>query len=153
MTEPLTDGTFTVRAVHDAPRDLVFAAMTTPEHLTHFWGPSGTHTPAATIVADLRPGGVFETTMVNDRSGDTHTMRAVYVQVDPPRFLSWREVDSGVLTELRFTDLGVRGTEVETTQRGLPPAWRTPEARAGWGTALQRYARYVKSQVTEARDA
>ncbi len=25
----------------DAPRELVFACMTTPEHLTHFWGPVG----------------------------------------------------------------------------------------------------------------
>lgn len=153
MTEPQTDENFTVRAVHDAPRELVFAAMTTPEHLTHFWGPDGTHTPLESIVVDLRPGGAFSTTMVSDRSGEAHTMRAVYVDVDPPRFLSWREVDSGVLTELRFTDLADRGTEVQTTQRGLPPAWRTPEARAGWGTALQRYAAYVTSLVTDPRDA
>ena len=104
MTERGRDETFTVRYTHAAPRELVFECMTTPEHLAHFWGPTGTHTPASTIVADLRPGGVFETTMVNDRSGETHTMRALYVEVRPPSFLSWREVGSGVLTELTFIE-------------------------------------------------
>jgi len=148
VTEPRTDETFTVRAVHDAPRELVFAAMTVPEHLTHFWGPDGTHTPLDGIVVDLRPGGAFRTTMVNDGTGGAHTMSAVYVEVDPPRFLSWREMDSGVVTELRFTDLSDGRTEVETTQRGLPPAWRTPQARAGWGSALNRYAAYLATLRT-----
>lgn len=148
MSEQPTDETFVVTAVHEAPRDLVFEVMTTPEHLTHFWGPSGTHTPLSTIVLDLRPGGAFETTIVNDRSGDTFTMRAIYLEVDPPRYLSWRELDSQVVTEVRFTDLRDGSTQVETTQRGLPPAMRTPAARAGWSTALERSAAYIVSLVT-----
>ena len=82
----MTDENFTVRHVHPAPRDLVFACMTMPSHLTQFWGPTGTHTPVENIVVDLRPGGAFETTMVNDHSGETYTMRAVYLAVEPPRF-------------------------------------------------------------------
>ncbi|GAA0485580.1 hypothetical protein Ade02nite_09110 [Paractinoplanes deccanensis] len=136
-------GNFTVRHVHRASVETVFACLTEPEHLTHFWGPAGTHTPLENIVVDLRPGGAFETTMVNDTTGDTYTMRAVYVAVEAPRFLSWRERDSGVLTEVTFADLGDGTTEVVTTQRGLPPHMRTPEARAGWGTALDRAAAYI----------
>ncbi len=145
MIEQHTDENFTVRHVHPAGADLVFACLTTPAHLANFWGPTGTHTPVENIVVDLRRGGAFETTMVHDRSGDTHTMRAVYVEVDPPRFLSWRELDSEVLTEITFLDLGDGTTEVVTTQRGLPPQMRTPQARAGWGTALDRAARYISS--------
>lgn len=143
MTERATDETFTVRYVHPAPPALVYACLTTPAHLAHFWGPDGTHTPVENIVVDLRPGGAFETTMVDDRSGGTHTMRAVYVDVDPPRYLTWRELDSDLVTELTFADRGDGTTEVVTTQRGLPPRMRTPEARAGWGTALDRAARYI----------
>lgn len=149
MSERSTDENFTVEVVHRAPRELVFAVMTTPEHLTHFWGPTGTHTPLQNIVVDLRPGGAFETTMVNDRSGDTYTMRAVYVDVDPPRFLSWHEPDSGVSTELTFIDLGDGSTRVVTSQRGLPPAMRTPQARAGWRTALERNAAYIAGLTRE----
>lgn len=31
--------------VFDAPRELVFRCMITPEHLTHFWGPAGVSAP------------------------------------------------------------------------------------------------------------
>jgi uncharacterized protein (TIGR03083 family) len=134
---------FTVRYVHRASPELVFACLTTPAHLTRFWGPAGTHTPLENIVVDLRPGGAFETTMVNDDSGDEYTMRAVYVDVDAPKHLSWRELESGVLTEVAFADLGDGTTEVVTTQRGLPAHMRTPQARAGWGTALDRAAAYL----------
>lgn len=151
MREELTDEIFTVRAVHPAPRALVFAVMTTPEHLSHFWGPVGTHTPVTGIVIDLRPGGVFETTMINDRSGDAYTMRAVYVEVREPEYLSWREVGSGMVTELRFIDRGEGGTEVITTQRGVPPAMRSAEALAGWRTALDRNASYIASLVAGSR--
>jgi uncharacterized protein YndB with AHSA1/START domain len=121
--------------------------MTTPEHLTHFWGPAGTHTSLTDIVVDLRPGGAFETTMINDRSGERHTMRAVYLEVREPEYLSWREVSSEMVTELRFIDRGEDGTEVITTQHGLPPAMRTPAARAGWRTALDRNTSYLASLV------
>ncbi len=153
MTEHLTDENFSVRHVHPAPPGLVFACLTTPAHLTHFWGPTGTHTPVENIVVDLRPGGAFETTMVNDRSAGTYTMRAVYVDVDPPRYLAWRELESDVLTEITFADRGDGTTEVVTTQRGLPPQMRTPEARAGWGTALDRAARYIATLTAEDADS
>jgi uncharacterized protein YndB with AHSA1/START domain len=132
---------------------LVFECLTTPAHLTHFWGPTGTHTPVENIVVELHPGGTFATTMVNDRTGGTHTMRAVYVDVDPPRYLAWRELESEVLTEITLADCGDGTTEVVTVQRGLPPAMRTPEARAGWGTALDRAARYIAALATAEADS
>lgn len=135
---------FTYRRVHVCPRDLVFACMTTPAHLAQFWGPVGTHTPEDRIVVDLRPGGAFETTIVNDRSGSEHTMRAVYEEVDPPSTLTWREVDSGMLTTVTFEDLGDGTTEVVIRQTGVPPAYRDPEARAGWETSLDRAADYLR---------
>ncbi len=69
--------------------------MTRPEHLTHFWGPAGTSTPPGGITVDLRPGGLFETVMVNDADGSMYTMRAVYVEVRRPDRLVWTEPDAG----------------------------------------------------------
>lgn len=142
MTEAIEE--FTYRRVHGCPRELVFSCMTTPAHLTHFWGPVGTHTPEDRIVIDLRPGGAFETTIVNDRSGSEHTMRAVYVEVDPPSRLIWREVESGMLTTLTFDDLGDGRTEVVTRQTGVPPQYRDRRARAGWESSLDRAADYFR---------
>ncbi|MFT4398413.1 SRPBCC family protein [Gordonia lacunae] len=143
------DAEFTYRRVHSRPRHLVFECMTTPAHLARFWGPVGTHTPEDRIVVDLRPGGAFETTMVNDRTGDEHTMRAVYVEVDPPARVSWRETDSGMLTTLVFVDLGNGLTEVITQQRGVPPRYLEPAARAGWETSLDRAADYIGHLTTQ----
>jgi uncharacterized protein YndB with AHSA1/START domain len=70
--------------VFDAPRELVFRCMIEPEHLTHFWGPSGTNTPLETIKVDARPGGIFEAVMVNDADGSQYTMRAEYVEIVEP---------------------------------------------------------------------
>ena len=38
-------GELTYRSLHRASPELLFDCMTTPEHLTHFWGPAGTTTP------------------------------------------------------------------------------------------------------------
>ena len=43
--------------VFNAPRDLVWKAWTTPEHLKQWWAPRPYHTPECEM--DLRPGGKF----------------------------------------------------------------------------------------------
>ncbi len=151
MIEQSTDELFTLERVHRAPADLVFACLTTPEHLTHFWGPTGSTTPLEMITVDLRVGGRFETTMVSDADGSVHTMRAAYTSVEPHHLVAWRERDSGVLTEIALTELDDGTTRVVTTQRGLPPPMRTPQARAGWATALDRFAAYVASRADAVR--
>jgi uncharacterized protein YndB with AHSA1/START domain/pimeloyl-ACP methyl ester carboxylesterase len=142
MTET---GELTYRRVHRASRELLFDCMTTPEHLTHFWGPAGTTTPVGNIVIDLRPGGVFETTMVNDADGSTYTMRAVYVEIRRPDRLVWIEADveGGMRTTVRFVDLKDGRTEVITRQTNVPAAYLSAEARAGFATSLERLDAYV----------
>jgi uncharacterized protein YndB with AHSA1/START domain len=142
MTET---GELTIRRVHDAPPELLFEWMTTPEHLTHFWGPAGTTTPVENIVVDLRPGGAFETTMVNDADGSAYTMRAVYVEIRPPERLEWIEpgVAGGMRTTITFVDLGDGRTEVVTHQTNVPAAYRSAEARAGFNTSLDRFEAYL----------
>ena len=34
-----------VNRTFDAPRELVFRCMIDPDHLTHFWGPTGVRAP------------------------------------------------------------------------------------------------------------
>src|SRR5690348_1730596 len=94
-------GELTYTRVHAAAPEVLFDCMTTPEHLTHFWGPTGTTTPVENIVVDLQPGGAFETTMVNDADGSTHTMRAVYEEIRRPERLVWVE-GGGMRTTITF---------------------------------------------------
>jgi len=129
--------------VFDAPRDLVFRCLIEPEHLTHFWGPVGVSTPLATIKVDARPGGVFETIMVNDADGSQYPTRAVFVEVTEPERLVWTEPDSGVTTTSTLRDLGDSRTEVRIHQVNVPEEYRSPEAQAGFATSLDRFAAYL----------
>ena len=89
--------------VFEAPRELVYTCMTDPDHLTHFWGPTGVSAPRDRIRLDARPGGVFETVMVNDADGSEYPTLAVFDEVRPPEVLVWTESHSGmrVRAELR----------------------------------------------------
>jgi uncharacterized protein YndB with AHSA1/START domain len=142
MTEP---GEFTYRRIHRATRELLFDCMTQPGHLTHFWGPAGTTTPVGGITVDLRPGGAFETVIVNDADGSRYTMRAVYVEVRRPDKLVWTEpgVEGGMTTTITFTELGNGRTEVITRQTNVPAVFADSQARQGFETSLSRFGDYV----------
>jgi uncharacterized protein YndB with AHSA1/START domain len=142
MTET---GELTFHRVHRATRELVFACMTTPEHLSHFWGPTGTTTPVGNITVDLRPGGIFETRMVNDADHSTYTMRAVYVEIDPPERLVWTEADveGGMTTTITFIALDDGATEVVTHETNVPAAYMSVPAQAGFSTSLDRFDVYL----------
>src|SRR5215472_17169988 len=139
MTEATGQSELTYRRIHEAPKELIFDCMTKPEHLTHFWGPAGTTTPLDGITVDLRPGGVFETVMVNDTDGGTYTMRALYLEVRRPDRLAWTEPEIGIDTTITFTELGDGRTEVVTHQANVPEPFRTREAREGFQTSLDRF--------------
>ena len=142
-------GEFTYRRTHYASRELLFECMTQPQHLSKFWGPDGTTTPADGITVDLRPGGAFETVMVNVADGSRYTMRAVFVTVERPAKLVWTEpdVEGGMVTTITFTDLGDGRTEVVTRQTNVPAAFSSPEARRGFETSLRRFDEYVRRLV------
>lgn len=134
--------------IFEAPRALVFRCMIEPEHLAHFWGPDGTHAPVDGITVDARPGGVFETVMVNDATGATYPTRAVYAEVTEPERLVWDEAHSGMHVAVIFTELGPDRTEVHIHQTDVPAAMRTPEAQAGFLTSLNRLTAYLETQRT-----
>ncbi len=148
MTDTDTDSTLgelTYVRTWDAPRSLVFACMTTPEHLTHFWGPVGVSTPVDKITVEPRVGGIFETVMVNDADGTEFPMRGVFVEFVPDEKMSWTEqgVEGGMVTSVTFNDLGDGRTETVTHQIRVPEAYRSPEAQAGMEGSFERMAAYL----------
>lgn len=144
MSDPTPEGDeLIVTRVVDAPRELVFRCMIEPEHLAQFWGPVGTSTPLETITVDPRPGGVFETVMVNDTDGSRYPVRATYLEVVEPERLVWAEAGTGMTTTSTFHELGPSRTEIRIHQTNVPDALRTPEARAGFLTSLDRLTTYL----------
>jgi len=131
--------------VFDAPRELVFACMIEPEHLTHFWGPAGMHTPLENIKVDPRPGGVFETVMVNDADGSEFATRAVYDEVRAPERLVWTDPGTGMRVTSEFVELAGGRTELRIHQVNVPEAITSAEAQAGFLSSLDRFASYLTS--------
>jgi uncharacterized protein YndB with AHSA1/START domain len=145
----LTDHVLHVTRVFDAPRQLVFSCMVEPDHLTHFWGPTGVSAPRDQITVDARPGGAFRTVMVNDADGSTYPTSARYIEVSPPDRLSWIEDHSGMTVTATFTDLGEDRTQVDIEQTNVPVQMMDPAAQAGFRTSLDRFAAHL-AQLTRA---
>ena len=126
-----------------APRELVFRCMTDPDHLVHFWGPTGVSAPRERMEVDARPGGVFRTVMVNDADGSEYPTHAVYDEVREPELLAWTETHSGMRVRTEFVSLGPDRTEVRIHQTYVPEAFLAPEAQAGFLTSLDRLDAYL----------
>ncbi len=99
--------------VYDAPRALVWQAMTRPEHIRRWWGGPGFTNPVCEM--DVRPGGLWHHVM---RFPDGHELHLdfVFLEVEPPSRLVWRHVDHGMRkqgpptcrTTVTLDDLGGR---------------------------------------------
>ena len=72
---------FVVMRVFDAPRELVWKALTEPERLEQWWGPRGFTTRVHKL--ELRPGGVF---LYSQRTSDGREMfgKWVYREIVAP---------------------------------------------------------------------
>ena len=85
--------TITFQRRFGATREVVFAAWTEPEHIRHWWDPTGE--PLSECTVDLRPGGSFKFT--NRDSAHSPPFTGVYRVIERPR-------------ELVFDALGAVGT-------------------------------------------
>ena len=76
-----SDREIVITRVFDAPRRLVFEALTKPEHLKHWWGMK-----SLTMVVcemDFRPGGAWRFVM-RGPDGNDYGFRGEYREIVPP---------------------------------------------------------------------
>ena len=74
----------------DAPRRLVFEAMTKPEHVTEWWGRLGEGYSVPICEIDLRPGGRWR--FVNRHPNGEAAFHGEYREVTPPSRLVFTEI-------------------------------------------------------------
>lgn len=74
-----------------APRELVFAAYTDPDHIKNWWGPVGWQT--TTYQMDVRPGGIWHYCMRSEE-GQESWGKSVYEIVEAPKLLVYTDVFS-----------------------------------------------------------
>jgi uncharacterized protein YndB with AHSA1/START domain len=85
VTTP-SDTEIVMTRVFDAPRDLVFEAHTTCEHLRNWWGPRRYEVTSCDV--DFRPGGKWR--MVHRGSeGDEYAFHGEYREIVRPERIVW----------------------------------------------------------------
>ena len=83
---------FSVTRTISAPRELVFEALTKPEHFAVWFGTAAVEVPRETLSMDVRPGGTFRAVM-HLPDGNLINWSGTYVEVDPPSHVAMTLTD------------------------------------------------------------
>jgi uncharacterized protein YndB with AHSA1/START domain len=141
-----------ISRVFHAPRETVFKAWSSADHIKRWFSPADCSVPEARV--EMRVGGPFEVCMLLP-SGEKHWIRGTCVEVSPPRRLVIdMNVTSGTgealfrcYTEVDFSDaLGGTRMDVLQTYTFIAPSIAAPMvagAQEGWRTTLDKLEKEV----------
>ena len=106
VTTP-SDREIRLTRLFNAPRHLVFEAMTTPEHVRRWWGNLGEGYSVPVCDIDLRPGGAWR--FVNRHPKGEVAFSGKYMEIVPPSRLVFTEVmepypEPGSVVTTEYTD-------------------------------------------------
>jgi len=143
------------RTLH-APREVVFKAWSSAEHVKRWFAPTGFTVPQATV--EMRVGGAFEVLM-RAPDGVEHWARGTFVEVSPFDRLALDLVVEDTkghalfraFTEVRFADaLGGTQIDVVQTYTVIDPeaAWMAQGAPQGWAQTLDNLTAEVRRMLT-----
>jgi uncharacterized protein YndB with AHSA1/START domain len=102
-----------------APRQLVFDAMSRPEHVVHWWGRLGEGYSVPVCEIDLRVGGRWR--FVNRHPNGEAAFHGEYLEIDPPSRIVFTEIfeefpDSPSVVTAELLEAGA-GTRLVATVR------------------------------------
>ena len=103
----------------DAPRHLVFEAMTKPEHVKRWWGILDDRYSVPVCEIDLRPGGRWR--FVGRHPKGEVVFYGVYYEIVPPRRLVFTEIFARFpdAESVVTTDLAEEGGKTRITRHAL----------------------------------
>jgi uncharacterized protein YndB with AHSA1/START domain len=126
--------------VFAAPRPLVFAAWTKPEHLKRWSAPRGFKIPVNE--GELRAGGPWRAVMVMP-DGTRLGLSGSYTKVVPDELLVFThhwdgEPGAETVVTVRFTDAPGGGTRLKFEQTGFSSAGSRDGHLGGWKECFER---------------
>jgi uncharacterized protein YndB with AHSA1/START domain len=134
--------------VFDAPRELVFEAMTNPEHVMRWYGPRDTQLASCEI--DLRPGGRFRFVMQGPENTE-FAFSGVYREVVRPERVvnTWSfepYPDAEALETATWEERDGRTTVTMSIRFATPEdyaGWAGSGAFGGWAETLDRLGEVI----------
>jgi uncharacterized protein YndB with AHSA1/START domain len=118
------DAVIVLTRLYDAPRELVWEAITDPRHVAQWYGGEGFSSPVCEM--DVRPGGQWRHVM-RAPNGMEFPVNSVFVEVEPPERLVWT---SGDPEAAAAAGKPLNVTTVTLEARGAQTHW-VMEARFG----------------------
>ena len=119
-----TDLEIRTTRVFNAPRDLVFRAWTTPDHLARWWGPTGF--TLTTHSADIRAGGQWRFTM-HGPDGRDYPNLITFHDVTPPARLAYSQGGEAGVEPVAF-EVTITFEELSPTRTKLTMVMAFPTA-------------------------
>jgi len=98
--------------VFDAPRELVFEAHTSAEHMSKWWGPRKYEVISAEY--DFRPGGTWRIAH-RGPEGDEHGFRGEFREIVPPERIVWTFEYEGAPGEIAVETMTLEEHDGKTT--------------------------------------
>ncbi len=139
--------------VIDVPRELVWKAWTTPEHLMQWFTPAPWKTIECEI--DLRPGGCFQTTMLSP-DGEKFPSQGCYLEVVKNELLvftdalseGFRPTEASFMTAAIILEPQGKGTKYTALVMHSSEENREKHEQMGfhegWGKALDQLVEHSK---------
>jgi uncharacterized protein YndB with AHSA1/START domain len=137
---PNADLDLVLERVVDVPRELVWAAWTTPEHIKKWFTPAPWSTVDCEV--DLRPGGKFSFVM-RSPEGKDFPYEGCYLEVVPNERLVWTSV----------LEAGYRPSRTITQPDGIPFTGVITFEPHGKGTKYTAVAIHGNNDVRKRHDA
>lgn len=111
VTTP-SDTEIRMTRVFDAPRDLVFEAHSSAEHMKHWWGPRNYEVVSAEV--DFRPGGKWRI-VHRGPDGVDYGFRGEYREIVPPESITWTFEFEGAPGQVAVETVKLEEHDGETT--------------------------------------
>ena len=122
LTEGTSDREIVITRVINAPRELVWEAMTDPKQVVKWWGPNGFTTTIHEM--DFRVGGVWRQTM-HGPDGRNYPNRSVFTEIVQPERISyshgWDAKGAGEMFRATWT-FEAQGEKTKLTMRSVFPS-------------------------------
>lgn len=131
--------TISITRTFDAPRDLVFEALVTPEHMKR-WHHAGEGWTTPWAETDPRPGGKLRVAYGSPDGKEDFVLEATYKAVDRPRRIVYELADGRTVTTT-LEESG--GKTTVTVELALETEYHEDLQRQGWSEHLENLGKHL----------